>query len=106
MSPMPAFGVYSTSKAALDMLTRCMAIELGEHNIRVNSIHPSLFWSDMSSEYLTIAPDGGPIFQQRTPLKRLVEPEEVTNTVLFLLSDHAPMIHGCPIRIDGGYNSY
>lgn len=94
---------YCTSKAALDMLTYSMAIELGPQNIRVNSVNPSIFPSDMSKAFLNMNPDGGEAYQQRIPLKRITQPEEVVNLILFLLSDVAPMIHGETILIDGGF---
>ncbi|XP_075231566.1 L-xylulose reductase-like isoform X2 [Lycorma delicatula] len=95
-------AVYSSSKAALDMLSRVMALELGPHNIRVNCLNPTvvmtemgrLGWSDpvKSEEMLS-----------KIPLHRFAEVDEVVNAILFLLSDKASMITGVTLPIDGGF---
>ncbi len=94
---------YCASKAALDMLTKSMAVELGPQKIRVNSVNPTLFYTDMTKNFLDNNPGGGDYFLNRVPLKRIAESGEVVNTILFLLSDSAPMIHGESVLIDGGY---
>ncbi|XP_075231134.1 L-xylulose reductase-like [Lycorma delicatula] len=95
-------AVYSSSKAALDMLTRVMALELGPHNIRVNCLNPTvvmtqmgrLGWSDpVKSEGML----------SKIPLHRFAEVDEVVNAILFLLSDKASMITGVTLPIDGGF---
>jgi len=98
-------GVYDSTKAALDALTRSMAVELGKYNIRVNSVNPTMFASDMSKNFLANNPDGGADFQKRVPLKRLVNPDEIVNTILFVLSNKAEMINASTLVIDGGYTA-
>ncbi|XP_052069132.1 D-erythrulose reductase-like [Mytilus californianus] len=90
--------VYSTTKAAIDMLTKCMALELGPHNIRVNSINPTVVWTDMSRPYKE---ELMPLLPM-TPMGRFPEIEDVVNTVVFLLSDQSGMISGESLRVDGG----
>lgn len=85
------------------MLTKSMANELGPHNIRVNSVNPTVFPSNMTKDFLERNPGGGTQYQDRTPLRRLATSEEVINTILFLMSDNAAMIHGESLLIDGGY---
>lgn len=96
-------SIYDSTKAALDMVTKSMALELGQYNIRVISINPTVFASNMTKGFLERNPGGGNQYQERTPLKRLVQSSEVINTILFLMSDNAPMINGTSILIDGGY---
>lgn len=94
-------AAYCASKAALDALTRVMALELGPHGIRVNSVNPAvtmtpmgkLAWSD---------PDRAAQVKARIPLGRFLAPEEVAEAVLFLLSDEAAMVNGVSLPVDGG----
>jgi len=98
--------VYSLTKAAVDMLTKSMAVELGPHQIRVNSVNPIFIMTELSRPFFE-----GPgtkikeILLGRTPLGRVAELDEVVNTILFLLSNVAPMIHGESVFIDGGYSA-
>jgi len=101
--PTMALGMYDASKAALDMLTKSMAVELGPYNIRVNSVNPTLFPSGMTKNYLDKNPGGDSNFLSRIPLRRHAESREIVNTILFLMSDKAPMINATSILIDGGY---
>jgi NAD(P)-dependent dehydrogenase (short-subunit alcohol dehydrogenase family) len=90
---------YCASKAALDAITRVMALELGPHGIRVNSVNPTvtpmgrLAWGD---------PEKADPVRARIPMGRFLEPEEVAEVVLFLLSDQAAMINGVSFPVDGG----
>ncbi|BCL74409.1 short-chain dehydrogenase/reductase [Jeongeupia sp. HS-3] len=93
---------YCASKAALDAITRVMALELGPHGIRVNSVNPTVTltpmavaaWSDPAKRDPALA---------AIPLGRFAEPVEVADPVLFLLSDAAAMITGVSLPVDGGY---
>jgi len=95
---------YCLTKASLDMLTKSMAVELGPFNIRVNSVNPTVFLSDMSRTFLENNPDGGETYVGRVPLKKIVTSEEIVRTIAYLLSDLSPMIHGETIALDGGYS--
>jgi len=95
-------GAYCASKAALDGLTRVMAVELGAQGIRVNAVNPTVTltpmaekaWSDPAKSAQMLA---------RIPLNRFVEPEEVAQTIAYLLSDDARMINGVSLAVDGGF---
>ncbi|SDI47550.1 glucose 1-dehydrogenase [Desulfosporosinus hippei] len=101
VTPGYGLGLYSISKAAIIMLTKSMAKELGEHNIRVNGIAPGYvqttfskaLWSNeaMMKEKL-----------KDIPLKRIAQPEEVGRTVLFLVSEASAYVTGQTIIMDGG----
>ena len=92
-------AVYSATKAGLDGLTRSLARELGPRNIRVNSIAPGYFESDMVRN---LSEEHKRRIVRRTPLGRLAEVEDVANVVHFLTSDQASFITGQTIVVDGG----
>jgi L-xylulose reductase len=93
---------YGSSKAALDNITRVAALELGTHNIRVNSVNPTVVMTDMSAFYWGRADVGPPVLEQM-PLGRWATEDEIAAPICFLLSDDASMITGVTLPIDGGY---
>lgn len=97
----PALGHshYATAKAALIMATKAAALELGPQNIRVNAISPGLIQRDGIE---TDWPEGVARWKSAAPLKRLGTPEDIADTVLFLISDAARWITGANILVDGG----
>ena len=94
--------VYCSSKAALDMATKCFALELGPKNIRVNAVNPTYVPTELTKSLLKNKEFVSSILS-RTPLQRFATAEEVANTTLFLLSDSSEMITGHCLWIDGGY---
>jgi L-xylulose reductase len=100
---LPGHISYGSSKAALDNITRVAALELGKHNIRVNSVNPTVVMTDMSAYYWG-RPDIGPPFLEQMPLGRWATEAEIAAPICFLLSDDASMITGVALPIDGGYS--
>ena len=92
-------AVYSATKAALDGLTRSLARELGPLGIRVNSVAPGYFQSEMS-EALTEAQQSRIV--HRTPLGRLGTIDDLVGIIRFLISAEAGFITGQTIVVDGG----
>jgi 3-oxoacyl-[acyl-carrier protein] reductase len=92
-------AVYSATKAALDGLTRSLARELGGHHIRVNSVAPGYFESDM---VVGLSEEAKSRIARRTPLGRLGTVQDIRELVLFLLSDRASFITGQTLVVDGG----
>ncbi|KAK7500871.1 hypothetical protein BaRGS_00007751 [Batillaria attramentaria] len=93
--------VNCTTKAAVDSLTRVMALELGPHKIRVNSVCPTLVKTERARPAWSSPMIAGSLLAW-IPLGEFPDPEDVTNAVLFLLSDKAAMINGTSLPIDGG----
>lgn len=96
-----AQAVYGASKGALDNLTKTMVLELGPHQIRINSVHPTVVLTDMG-KYWNDEKVGGPM-KARIPLGRFAEESEMVGPVLFLLSDAASMVNGAFLTVDGGF---
>jgi len=94
-------SIYSVSKAALIMLTECMAKEWGQYNIRVNAIAPGVIKTRLS-EQLWKEPEAGKAAVNSCALLRLGEPEDVASVVLFLASGASSYVTGETIVVDGG----
>ncbi len=99
---LPKVIAYTASKAALDGMTRAMASELSEHNIRINSIAPGFIETDMSAKALGDDTDRMQRVMARTPMKKLGQPEDVANMAWFLASAASSFITGTTIPVDGG----
>ena len=97
--PAPGHGHYSTSKAALEMLTKSAALEFGPIGLRVNAIAPGLIWRDGIEEGW---PEGVKAWNAAAPLGRLVQPDDIASAVVFLSSDAAASITGIVLTIDCG----
>jgi L-xylulose reductase len=97
----PLHAAYCASKSGLDGLTRVMAIELGEHGIRVNAVNPTVTMTPMGEKAWSDPAKAGPVLA-RIPLHRFVQPLEVATTIAYLLSDEASMVNGASLIVDGG----
>jgi L-xylulose reductase len=103
---------YSLSKAGLDQLTKIMAISLGSHKIRVNSINPISVNTEMLSPVVTLLNEGHPQLSaavaktvQRVPIQGVVPMENIVDSILFCLSDSASMMSGVILPLDGGFSA-
>jgi NAD(P)-dependent dehydrogenase (short-subunit alcohol dehydrogenase family) len=94
-------AAYGCSKAALKMLTRCMAREWAQFGINVNAVGPGLTRTDFSKPIWS-NPEIATEVANRIPKGRLAEPEEIVGAVLFLASEAANFITGQSIYVDGG----
>lgn len=93
-------SIYTASKAGLDGFTRSMARELGPQNIRVNSVAPGFFPSELVASLNETRRDR---ITRRTPLRQLSDVEQIADAVMFLASDTAAFITGQTLIVDGGY---
>lgn len=98
-------SVYGASKAAIDMITRSLACEWGEMNVRVNAIAPTVFRSNLTSWlFQDDAADARREVLKRIPLGTLAEPEDFAGAIVFLCSPAAKMITGQILSVDGGFS--
>jgi NAD(P)-dependent dehydrogenase (short-subunit alcohol dehydrogenase family) len=94
-------GVYHASKAALTMLTKCMAVEWAPFKINVNAVGPGLTRTGFSQPIWS-NPEIEQMVAGRIPKGRIAEPEDIVGAVLFLCSEHSSYITGETIYVDGG----
>ncbi|MEN1784599.1 MAG: SDR family oxidoreductase [Bacteroidota bacterium] len=104
---MPNTGIYGATKAALNSYTRTAATELASRKIRVNAVNPGPVHTPIFGK--TGMPEDqmsgfAAAMQERVPLKRFGQPEDIANLVGFLASDDASFITGAEYNIDGGVN--
>jgi len=112
-SKRPTAGVYSISKAAVWMMTRCLAHELGTHAIRCNAIGPGYVETDLFQSMAVAAAGDDPAAQaawrearrSTVPLGRFGTPDDIARTALFLTSDESSYFTGALLHPDGGYTS-
>jgi NAD(P)-dependent dehydrogenase (short-subunit alcohol dehydrogenase family) len=94
---------YCGSKAALEMLTKVMAIELGPHQIRVNAVAPGLILDDVLA--LPVPEETNPYVKtllNGIPLRRTGRPEDIADAVVFLCSERASWVNGTIFGVNGG----
>lgn len=95
---------YCASKGALDAMTRVMANELGPHGIRVNSVNPIVTLTPMAEKAWS-DPVKANFMLSRIPLGRFAMPDDISEVILFLLSDAAAMVTGQSVMVDGGFRA-
>jgi len=101
----PGVLAYSVSKAAIDQLTRCTALELAPKGVRVNAVNPGVVVTE-AHRAGGMAPENYSRFLEHSktthPLGRVAHPEEIAELVAFLASESASWITGATYAIDGG----
>jgi len=102
----PAFVPYNTSKGGIMQMTRCLALDLALEKIRVNGVCPGSIFTKASENHMKYigvsVEEGRKLFGQGSPMKRMGEPVEIANGILFLASDEASFVTGAHLVIDGG----
>jgi len=90
---------YAASKGGVEGFTRCMATELAKRGVTVNAVAPGFIETDMTGDVVSAAGDK---IKSAIPVKRLGQPEDIANAVLFLASDASSYITGQVLTVDGG----
>ena len=101
---LPEHVAYCASKAALDAVTRVLAVELGPHGIRTNSVNPAVTLTPMADLVWSEPAKAAPMLA-RIPAGRFVQPGEVAEVVCFLLGEGAAMVNGTCLDVDGGFRA-
>jgi enoyl-[acyl-carrier protein] reductase III len=101
---LPDYVVVGASKAALEAVTRYLAVELAPKNIVVNAVSPGMVLTDALQHFAAVREDVDIIQRaiSSTPAGRLITPEDIAGVVAFLCSPQAAMIRGQVIQVDGG----
>jgi NAD(P)-dependent dehydrogenase (short-subunit alcohol dehydrogenase family) len=102
--------VYGAAKAAVNHLSRCAAMELGEHNVRVNSVSPGLIATGIMPKALgmeagkadKLVAELAPRYAKMQPIPRAGDPDDIAQCVLWLASEHSGFVNGTDIVVDGG----
>jgi NAD(P)-dependent dehydrogenase (short-subunit alcohol dehydrogenase family) len=99
-------ATYAPSKGAVVLLTKCMAVDHGHENIRVNAICPSFVETDLTAEVIRKAANPEAVRKERTavhPIGRLGQPEDIAGMAVYLASDESAWVTGAILAVDGGY---
>jgi NAD(P)-dependent dehydrogenase (short-subunit alcohol dehydrogenase family) len=94
---------YNSSKAAMEMMSKCMALELGPSNIRINTICPNMTETDMAAPKIELK---RAIYESTYPLRRLGQPEDIAQAALYLASDRSSWVSGTSLFVDGGTSCF
>ncbi len=102
---LPTESVYCMTKAAIAHLTKCLAVEWGKYNIRVNAVAPTFIKTPGTESVLSDPAFRNDVVQRISALHRVGEPMEVAGAVVFLASSSASLITGHTLLIDGGWTA-
>lgn len=98
----PGVSAYAASKAGVRLFSKAVAMETAAEGIRVNSVHPGMIWTAMQKVALKDNPEQYDILTAGIPMKKMGEPLDIANCVLFLASEEARYITGAEFVVDGG----
>ncbi len=102
--PRPGLVWYNATKAAVNNISKTMAVELGPDNIRVNAICPVIGETGLTSQFMGVpdTPENRAKFVATIPLGRFSTPRDIANAAVFLASDAADFLTGMEFPVDGG----
>ena len=102
---LPTESIYCMTKAAISHLTKCLAIEWGRYNIRVNAVAPTFIRTPGTESALANPAFRAEVIERIAGLHRIGEPMDVAGAVVFLASPAASLITGHTLLIDGGWTA-
>lgn len=98
----PGTSAYAASKGGVRLMTKSIALECARENIRCNSVHPGVIWTEMQKVAIRDNPEQYDILNAAIPMGRMGEPDDIANMILFLSSEEAKYITGAEFTVDGG----
>jgi len=102
---LPGESIYCMTKAGINHLTKCLAVEWGKHNITVNGVAPTFIETPGTEACLSDPAFRADVTERIAALHRIGQPSDVTGAVVFLASSAASLITGHTIVIDGGWTA-
>lgn len=99
----PRIAAYAASKGGVEALTRTLAVEWAEHGVRVNTVAPGYFATDLSRPLLESR--WGDRVDKSIPMGRTGDPQELTGAVVFLMSQASTYVTGSTLTVDGGWTA-
>jgi cyclopentanol dehydrogenase len=94
---------YGASKGGVRLLSKSVALEGASHNVRCNSVHPGIIWTNMQAQAVgSRDPSQVSVGAARVPLGRVGTPEDIANCVLYLASDESSYVTGAEFTVDAG----
>jgi NAD(P)-dependent dehydrogenase (short-subunit alcohol dehydrogenase family) len=105
LAALPGESVYCMAKAGVSHLTRCLAVEWGQHGINVNAVAPTFIHTPGTEPALSDPKFRADVVERIAALHRIGEPDEVAGAIVFLCSPAASLITGDTLVIDGGWTS-
>jgi NAD(P)-dependent dehydrogenase (short-subunit alcohol dehydrogenase family) len=102
---LPGESVYCMTKAAISHLTKCLAVEWGEHGVTVNAVAPTFIETPGTAPALSDPAFRADVEERIAALHRVGTPADVTGAVLFLASPAASLITGHTLMVDGGWTA-
>lgn len=105
VKPQPQVS-YNASKAGVILLTKSLAAEWAERGIRVNCVSPGYTGTELLKQAMSSGTELKKIWMEMSPMKRVAEPVEIANAVLYLASDAASFTNGTDLIVDGAYTAW
>ncbi len=94
--------VYNASKHGVVGMTKCAAMDMGPHGVRVNSIAPGATRTEMADAYFQQIPGALDMVRGMIPMDRIADPSETADAICWLLSDRSSFVSGQTLAVDGG----
>ena len=102
---LPGEAIYCASKAAVSHLTKCLAVEWGEHGINVNAVAPTFIRTPGTEPALSDPVFEADVLERIAGLHRIGEPVDVAGAIIFLASPAASLVTGTTLMVDGGWTA-